>query len=150
MARFQFRLKTLQAIREAARDERRAQLAEAYAADRKLKDRRTALEQELHEQKQWFRAGIAPGRVDVDRLLTTNRYELVVQAEINVVLQHEQTLAEEIERRRQTLVAADREVRVLEKLRERQLEQFRQQQALAEMKQIDEVAARSALHEEPR
>jgi flagellar export protein FliJ len=104
----------------------------------------------LHEQKQWFRAGIAPGRVDVDRLLTTNRYELVVQAEINVVLQHEQTLAEEIERRRQTLVAADREVRVLEKLRERQLEQFRQQQALAEMKQIDEVAARSALHEEPR
>jgi flagellar FliJ protein len=148
MARFQFRLKTLYAIREATRDERRAQLAEAYAADRKLKDRRAALEQELNEQQQWFRAGIAPGRVDVDRLLTVNRYELVVCAEINVVTQHEQTLAEEIERRRQTLLAADREVRVLEKLRERQLEQFRQQQALAEMKEIDEVAARAVFREE--
>lgn len=149
MARFQFRLKTLYAIREAARDERRAQLAEAYAADRKLKDRRAALEQELKEQKQWFRAGIAPGRVDVDRLLTVNRYELVVRAEIGVVTQHEETLAVEIERRRQNLLAADREVRVLEKLRERQLEQFRQQQAAAEMKEIDEVAARAAFHEEP-
>ena len=148
MARFQFRLKTLQSIREATRDERRAQLAEAYAADQKLKDRRATLEQELNDQKQWFRAGIAPGHIDVDRLLTVNRYELVIHAEINVVRQHEQTLAEEIERRRQTLVAADREVRVLEKLRERQLEQFRKHQALAEMKQIDEVAARVVSREE--
>jgi flagellar FliJ protein len=148
MPRFQFRLKSLLSLREAARDERRAQLAEAYAAQRKLDERRQALEQDLEEHKQMCRAGILPGRIDVDRLLTANRYELVLRAELGVVAKHEQTLAVEIERRRQALVVADRDVRVLEKLRERELERFRREQARQETKQMDEIASRALPAEE--
>jgi flagellar protein FliJ len=148
MARFQFRLKALLAVREATRDERRAQLAEAQAEDRKLKERRAVLERELGNQRELFRSGTSPGRLDIDRLITANRYDLVLRRELHVVTEREQTLAAEIERRRETLVAADREVRVLEKLRARQHEQFRQQQSLVEAKQLDEVAAHVTRHEE--
>jgi flagellar protein FliJ len=148
MARFQFRLKTLLAVRAASRDERRVQLAEAQAEDRELKERRAILERELANQQESVRSGTSPGRLDIDRLITAHRYDMVLRRELQVVLEHEQTLAAEIERRRETLVAADREVRVLEKLRARQHEQFRQQQSLVETKQLDEVAAYVTRHEE--
>lgn len=148
MAQFQFRLKALLAVREAARDERLAQLAEAFAAQQKLDERRAALNHQLAEQQHVFRQRTAAGTIDVDGLLSANRFDLVLRAELNVIDHHERNLAPEIERRRQAVVAAEREVRVLEKLRERQLEQFRQQEALADMKRIDEIAARIAVTEE--
>ncbi len=56
-------------------------------------------------------------------------------------------MATEIERRRQALVEADREVRVLEKLRERQAEQHRREEDLQEAKRLDEVAAQQAFRQ---
>ena len=52
-------------------------------------------------------------------------------------------LAPEIERRRQAVVEADRELKVLEKLSERQQAQFRLDQTRAEGKLLDEAAART-------
>jgi flagellar FliJ protein len=144
MAQFQFRLKTLLAMRESLRDERKAELAETQAALRSLNDRQAALARELDEQKQRCRAGTAPGRVDVGGLMTTHRYELVLREELTTLADQEQVLAADIELRRQAVVAADGEVRVLEKLHEKKFEQFRQQQAQVENKQLDEVAARAA------
>ena len=46
------------------------------------------------------------------------------------------------------LVVADRDVRVLEKLRESQSDRHRQQEAVADMKRLDEVAARQVPAEE--
>jgi len=51
-------------------------------------------------------------------------------------------LAEEIERRRQALVAADREVRLLEKFREKLQLRHRQEEAVADMKELDDLAGR--------
>jgi flagellar protein FliJ len=149
MSRFQFRLKALLAVREATRDERRVELAEAQAESRELSERRAGLERELANQQDLVRSGTSPGRIDVDRLKTGHRYDLVLRRELHVLSEHEQALAAEIERRREALVAADREVRVLEKLRERQHEQFRQQQTLRETKQLDEVAALVTRNDEP-
>jgi len=142
MARFQFRLKTLLAVREAARDECQAQLAEAYREQRKLEVRRAWLNAELSVAQVRVRADSAPGRVDVDRLLTTDRYESVLRLEGELLAEQERQSATKIERQRQAVEAADREVRVLEKLQAKQLEQYRQQQSLAESKLLDEVAAR--------
>ena len=57
-------------------------------------------------------------------------------------------MAAEIERRRQALVEADREVRVLEKLRQRQAEQHRREEELREAKRLDEVAAQQAFRQD--
>ncbi len=84
----------------------------------------------------------ASGAVDVDRLLAASRFEAILRAEIQIIRQHESTLAAEIDRRRQALVVADRDVRVLEKLEETQRGRHRQAESDALMKQLDEVAAR--------
>lgn len=147
MPAFKYRLATLLKLREGARDERRAQLAEAYLAEQKLHERRGELRQELAQCEELQRRGAA-GALDVDRLLDTHRYQLVLKAELAVIERQNEVLAAEIEKRRQALVAADREVRVLEKLRETQYGRFLQQQSLLEMKQLDEVASRTSPAEE--
>jgi flagellar export protein FliJ len=53
-------------------------------------------------------------------------------------------------RRREALVAADREVRTLEKLRESQHERFRREEETRETKRLDEVAGRRAAGEDER
>ncbi len=147
MARFRFRLATVLRLREATRDERRGQLAEAYLAESKLRDRREVVEQELADLKS-MSGQAASGAVDVDRLLAASRFEAILRAEIQVIRQHEGNLATEIEKRRQALVVADRDVRVLEKLQETQLERHRQAEAGAQMKQLDEFASRQIPVEE--
>ena len=144
MPRFEFRLKSLLILREAARDQRRADLVQAFAAERELAARRSALRNELDEQRDRCRASCAPGVVDVERLKATHSYEGTLRTELDEVHEREQSLAVEIERCRQELVAADREVQVLEKLRERKQAAFRRQQAQAEVKLLDEVAARAS------
>ena len=98
MVRFRFRLATVLKLREAARDERRGQLAEAYAAEKKLRDRRELVEEELADLKR-ASGQAASGEVNVDSLLAANRFEAILRAEIQVIQQHENTLAAEIERR---------------------------------------------------
>lgn len=56
----------------------------------------------------------------------------------------------EIERRRQVLAEANRDLRVLENLRDKQAGQHRQQEERREMKRIDEVAQQQALREATR
>jgi len=140
MAKFQFRLATLLKLREATRDERRAELAQAYQADAFLEQQQDRLQRELAGLVLQSRKVAGPGTLDVDQLLQTQRYELFLRARQSQLADQRGTVAEEIERRRQILVEADREVRVLEKLRQRQLERHREEEGRREMKILDEVA----------
>jgi flagellar FliJ protein len=142
MARFQFRLATLLRLHEATRDQRRGQLAEAFRAEEALRNRLSELEYDLLELKRQYRQTVSAGPLDVDRLIDAQRYELLLMAEQQSVGQQTQTLAVEIDKRREALVAADREVRVLEKLRETQAERHRVDEEQREVKQLDEVASR--------
>jgi flagellar FliJ protein len=144
MAKFQFRLDTLLQIRQAARDERRVQLAQAYQADQMIAAELDRLQQELGKLRDRCRDHSGPGRVDVDYLTQAHLHELVLRAQQAEYRQQREAVAEEIERRRQALVQADREVRTLEKLREKQLRRHRQEENRREIKQIDEVAQRCA------
>ena len=76
MAKFKFRLATLLRLREAARDERRGELADAYRVDDLLGRQLDRLEEELGWLQQQCRRVAAPGTVDVDRLVEGQRYEL--------------------------------------------------------------------------
>ena len=46
----------------------------------------------------------------------------------------------EIDRRRQALVEADRQVRVLEKLRDRKLKEYEREELLKEVRDMDEIS----------
>jgi len=142
MATFHFRLGTVQRLREAARDERRSQLAEAYRAEEIVRGRLAEVDQELAGLKQGYISAISPGSVNVDKLVDVQRYEVVLLAERKVIESQIDALKTEIEKRRDALMHADREVRVLEKLKETQIERFNAAEEKEEMKRLDEVAGR--------
>jgi flagellar protein FliJ len=148
MARFKFRLATLLKLREAARDERRAELAQAYRADEAIEGYLKQVHTELAALMDRFREAVAPGAVDIDRLIEGQRYEVLLKAQERHFNEQRGKLAAEIERRRVALLAANREVRVLEKLRENQLEQHKQAENRMDIKRLDEVARLQALSAE--
>ena len=148
MSKFRFRLLTLLKVREAARDERRARLAEAYLALEKLQQRGASLVVEADQLKQHYFGGQGRGAVDVDQLLSAHRYQMVLAAELQVVVQQQTAVTAEIEKRRQALVAAETEVRVLEKLKEKQYQRHQEEERAIENKRLDEVAQQSSLRRE--
>ncbi|MDA1053683.1 MAG: flagellar export protein FliJ [Planctomycetota bacterium] len=140
MAKFQFRLQSLVKLREAERQQRRIELAEAFHAESLLRQQASQLEQDVREIEKRSRVISSPGRVHVDRVLETHRYKLILKSQIMILDQKEAQLQAEIERRRAALASADRDVRVLEKLRDRKREEHDAAEFKRELKQLDEVA----------
>jgi flagellar FliJ protein len=141
MAPFRFRLQTLRRLREIHRDEQRGRLATAFEAERILEEQRGKLAAESAELAVLQRQMMLGGAVDVNQLLTGQRYQLGLEAQSRTLSEQAAKLAEEVERRRQAVVEADREVRVLDKLEERQRQHHREASARLETKVLDEVAA---------
>ena len=144
MAKFRFRLTALQKLREAHRDEMRSKLAEAYQAERLLQEQIATAQQEERNLQGTQRGQLQQPTTDVNQLLNSQRYAAVLRSQVTTLLDQSKMLATEIEKRRQALVESDRQVRVLEKLHERQLDAHRNETLRAEIKVLDEVASRSA------
>jgi flagellar protein FliJ len=147
MSRFKFRLAPLLRLREMTRDERRLALAEAYRVDDLLRERLLRLDQEGQWLREFCRQAAGPGIVDVDRLVETQRYELALRSQRVQIVQQRAKVAEEIARRQNGLLEADREVKTLEKLREKKIEQHRFDELQRDQKRLDEVAQQLAMRE---
>ncbi len=143
MAKFRFRLTTLQKLREAHRDEMRTKLGEAYLAERMLAEQIKEVHKEVALLQERQRSRLQSTSTDVNLLLDAQRYRAVLRGQLESMKEQSQLLATETEKRRQTLVEADQEVQVLDKLKERQLEEHRKKQMRAEVKMLDEVASRT-------
>jgi flagellar export protein FliJ len=93
------------------------------------------------------RATAGPGTVDVDSLVEAQRYEVALKTQQTQFKQQRQAIADEIQSRQHRLVEANREVRVLEKLRDKQLEKHRKEENRREAKVLDEVALQQVFRE---
>jgi flagellar FliJ protein len=144
MAKFTFRLATFLRLREAARDERRGELAEAFRVDDVLRARLAGLTDELRRLQEHSRQIAQPGKLDLDWLVEGQRYELTLKSQQSQLGQQRESVAAEIERRRLALVEANRDVRVMEKLREKQVERYQFEENRQALKQLDELAQRRA------
>ena len=140
MANYRFRLETLRKLRESRRDEQRASLADAYRAEQILADRHAQLDAEEDALRALRRSAGAGRYLDVNRLIEAQRYELVLKAQQQELSRQQSLLSTETERRRLTLVEADRDVRALELLDERQRNNFMRKQRRVEPNQLDEAA----------
>jgi flagellar protein FliJ len=78
---FHFRLDTLLRLRLADRDQRRADLAKALRAVEMLRGEERTLMQQQAEAAQRGRQLKSPGDADVESLLRTHRYEVVLIAQ---------------------------------------------------------------------
>jgi flagellar protein FliJ len=140
MPKYKFRLTTLQKVREAKRVQDRAALAEAFQAEHVLAEHQVALAAEQAGLREMQRS-VTPGQyLDVNRLLEAARYELVLKAREAELTRQQATVTVETERRRQVLVEAERDVRALALLDERQRRQYEKHQQRVEAKRLDEAA----------
>ncbi|HEX5472676.1 MAG TPA: hypothetical protein VFW73_12370 [Lacipirellulaceae bacterium] len=140
MAKYKFRLETLQKMREARRDQQRASLAEAYRAEQILAENRAELAAEEEVLRELQRAVASERYLNVSRLLEAQRYDLLLKAQSQELAKQAILLAAETERRRQMLVEADREVRALELLDERNRQAHARNEQRKETKRLDEAA----------
>lgn len=137
MAKFRFRLESLLQVRQTERDQRRAELAQAYQAEEILREQRKKLQTEIDLLRQ--QRNISAGTIDVDALIEGSRYEFVLSSQRKTLEEQSSEVSQEIERRRQILVAVDQQVRMLEKLEEKQRQQFQAEQQRKETKELDEI-----------
>ena len=140
MSPFRFKLATLLRLRENDRDERRSRLAEAQQAEDIVNARIGEIDADLDRLREEAGQRSRPGRMDVDALMELQRYELLLKAERQAAVQQRDLVAAEVERRREALVAADREVRVLERLRVTQQQRHRLAEERQQRKVFDEIA----------
>jgi flagellar FliJ protein len=141
MGKYRFRLETLRRLREIHRDELRSQLATAFEAERILNEQQAALAAEESALLRSQRDVMAQAPVDVNRLLAGQRYQLALESQARTLAGQAEMLAAEVDRRRAAVVEADREVRVLDKLEERQRRAHRQEGERAEFKRLDDIGA---------
>ena len=147
-----FRLQTVARLREAHRDAARAQLADALRAAEVLHERRAEVAARYRTLLEQRRAAMSDPAAGAAWLLSAGRYELVLRGDEKTLDDNLATVEKEIERRRQLLAEADREVRAIEVLRERAEERERAESNRREAKRLDEHGSRVAYastHDQP-
>jgi len=138
---FKFRLEPLIKIRGNELKECQAELAKAYEAQRKVEEYLRGIERELEEGATAARSLMQPGQaVNVDYLLGFRRQEMFLRANQNAAMEHLQKIGVEIERCRTAVVEANKELKIVEKLKEKRYEQYLEKEKKAETKIMDEIA----------
>jgi len=140
MRPFHFRLKPLQRLREQTRDAAQRDLAEARARAAQLQRQEADLKNELQGLEEHMRGAVNKNELDIDRVMDGHRHQLSLQARLAELDKAMTEARQQVEECRTKLVAADRQVKVLEKLHERQLAAHQRRMAQAEAKQLDEIA----------
>jgi flagellar export protein FliJ len=136
------RLTSLLHIRGAERDQCRTELAEAIHARETIQQQLVELTRETQRLQHLARDASRPGSLNVDRLLNSHRYDLLLELRRQQLEQRRIATESVVQSRREALLAADQEFRMLEKLLE--AESQRQQSAVRreEQNQLDEIAQR--------
>ena len=142
MTRFNFRLTGLLKLREATRDVRRSQLAEAFRAAVLLRQELQRIADELTRLRDGCRQAAGPGPVDLNRLREAQRFEALLKARQQDVHLQLERAEEQIERSRLEVVEAGREVQVLENLSAKQLQRHVEKEHRREIGLLDEAAGR--------
>lgn len=117
----------------------------AIHALRILEERLQQVETEIGEQRMRRNETAQQRDLQVEKLIQSERYELVLTFQKQELHNQIQQVSEEMETRRETLVEADREVKVLEKLREKQMAGHQLLVARDEQRQLDEMGTQRAI-----
>jgi flagellar FliJ protein len=135
-----FRLQSVLKLRNAARDERRKSLADALRAESIVSEQMERLAGEIEEMREASRAAAAPGVIAVERLLSFNRHELLLFANLRELAEKKRKILLEVDVRRRALIEADRDVKAIEKLRERQDREQQLKEDQREQAELDQTA----------
>ena len=138
---FTFRLEPLITIRDNELKERQAELAKAYEAQRILEEALKTVEKQLSEGIETTRSLTQEGqKVNVEFLLGIRRQEMFLRANQEDLIKKMKMVDEEIEQRRNAVVEANKELKTIEKLKEKNYEEYLEEENKKEVKIMDEIA----------
>ena len=140
MSPYRFKLEPLRRVRQSHRDELRGQLADAYRAADLIGTQREAVRLELDELRKLQRLATSSQAMNVARVLETQRYEMVLQGQDAALAEKAKLVQQELERRRQLVAEAEREVKTLDKLELKQQTAHRLDASRRQAKEMDETA----------
>lgn len=150
MTKYQFQLEPVRRLRAAHRDQQQVRVADALNALDQLHAQLRSIDGELADLKELRRHTVSHGAFDVNVLLDSGRYEVVLQAQRDTLREQLAAVELEAERRRATLAEAEQQVRVLDKLDERRRAEFQWAAGRREAARLDEVAAQQSLRDGSR
>jgi flagellar FliJ protein len=139
MKRFVFKLEALLGVK----NQRLKRAQEAFGLQLGLvaKARKTLLEQlDRRESLDNERRSMRAGEIDLAQLQAQADFTFWLEKAIAQSRKHLATLEEELEKRRQEMIAADREVKSLENIRKRQYQAHQKERRQEEQKHLDHVA----------
>ncbi len=142
MPQFRFRLAMLLRLRENFRDQERQSLAAARQAEDSLRAQIESLNRELAQSHRRTQAAAQPGTISAGRLLEIVQYQAALTARRETLSEQLTAARQQVEKCREQLVEADRQVKTLEKLRGRQVAAHQTAESRRETKQLDEAVIR--------
>lgn len=140
MKRFQFRLDRLQKLREQTRERRRLALVEATSFRQRIERQIDHLESARLGERDSLRDRLTQSHPNVDSLIQARAYSsFLSQVRLQLDRQMDQ-IHRVIEQRRAELVVAERDVRILEKLRDKVHQRYLSDLDKEERLLLDELA----------
>lgn len=140
MGAFTFRLQSVLKVRREARDQARYELARALQAETILKTQQEEGQEEVRQLLSQLVKAQTTGEISVDWIMELRRYEVVLKTQLAQVLEQMEQVAGEVERRRDLLANADREVKVLERLEAKKKNEWLKREQRLEQVENDEAA----------
>lgn len=138
MRKFVFRFQALLRYREHQRDLCRQLLAGVLADESNLISQGNRLETTRQQQFDELRQLGQPGEVDVDKSASRRYYAGQLLGDMRQLQRQRDVVSQQLQLCRQALVKADQQVKVLEKLEERQRAEFRYFQERQAAKQLED------------
>jgi flagellar FliJ protein len=140
---FSFRLEPLITIRDNALKERQRELANANNVRRALEKDLQDIDTQLTDGMADVRIRIQAGQmINVNDLIGYRRQEMFLRFEQNKLIEQIENVDKEIEKCRTALIKANKELKIVEKLKEKQYERYQSEEEKAEAKFMDEIAGR--------
>jgi flagellar export protein FliJ len=136
---FRFKFESVLRYRQSRRDLCRQYLAQVLADDRQLFNQRERLQKEQQRQLQELRAIGKAGTISVEGATARRYYIGQLAGEIRVVDHNRTIVAGQIELCRKALAQAEKEMKVLEKLKDTQAALARNEQLRREGLELEEV-----------
>jgi flagellar protein FliJ len=143
MSRYKFRLQSVLDLQTMQRDQKRGELAEAFGILHALELRRAELNAQQQELQGLYRTPHGECQMDVQRVVELQRYEQVLRGLLEELSVQDAYWAQETQCRQANLEQADREVKVLEKIDQRQRQERRQRQRNRVVQELDEIGLTS-------
>ena len=135
---FEFNLQTVLNLKEKTEDLKKRELGKVTAIKNELVEEK---ENVINQRKQFMNKGYTNSTMDILQLRLHNQYKERLEKDIQGIDKKIEKTDIEIENKRKELLSAVKERKVLDTLKQRRQEDFRQEELRSEQKDLDELVS---------